>query len=206
MDTLTMQDVKSIIIHSLEQSFSPLAYDKLLQGFVANEKTSGVKQTEDLIHYTKLNAQRGKRISKTWRLNEALVEEIEKVKNPQKWMLITESWCGDAANAIPLIVKLASLNDQIDLRLVFRDENLDLMDQFSTNGGRSIPKLVALNQELDVLFTWGPRPAEAQELYMNWKNAADRTPYSDFQVILQKWYNQDAGKAMQEELLKLISS
>ncbi|MEM6829794.1 MAG: thioredoxin family protein [Bacteroidota bacterium] len=205
MDALAMQDLKSIIAQSMDQSISASDYETLLHDFAKSGKTSGTKQNEDLIHYTKLNAQRGKRINKTWQLDDLLVKEVKRIQDPQQWIVLTESWCGDAANAIPILARLAELNEQISLQVVFRDENLPLMDQFLTNGGRSIPKLLALDQNLDVLYTWGPRPKEAQTLYMNWRNSEDKIPYSEFHVILQKWYNEDAGKAMQKELLELMS-
>lgn len=204
MNELDNTAIKSIIVDATKQSLSAQAYNALLERFAKEGKTTGPEQKEDLIHYTKLNAQRGKRIRKTWLLNESLVNKIKAVDKSQHWLLITESWCGDAANSVPIIAQLADLNDNIDLKLVLRDDNLELMDQFLTNGGRSIPKLIVTNEAYEVLYTWGPRPAEAQSIHSNWRNSENRIPYSEFHVVLQKWYNEDAGKAMQEELLRLM--
>ncbi len=191
-------DLKQIIANSLNQSYSADEYQTILNNFAAEGKTSG-EQKEDLIYYTKLNAQRSKRIGKTSVINPELEAKI-KTMPKQIWLLITETWCGDAANSVPLIAKLAEVNPLIDLRIVLRDENLELMDQFLTKGGRSIPKLIALDQDLNVQFDWGPRPKDAQDLYWGWREREDREPYKEFQVTLQKWYNDNKSGAIQEEI------
>lgn len=194
-----------IIASSLSNSLSYEEYNDLLQSYAKEGKTTGPKQNEDLIYYTKLNVQRSRRITKTSTLNENIVDALRNVNEKQTWLLITESWCGDAANSVPIIAKLSESNSNIDLRLVLRDENPDLMDEFLTRGGRSIPKLIVLDENSQVLFTWGPRPEEAQELYDAWRNSEEKAPYKEFQVELQKWYNQDGGRSLQNELLELIS-
>jgi len=196
-------ETDNVIEQSLQNSISYPAYNDLLQEYAKEGKTTGPTQDEDLIYYTKLNAQRSKRITKTTTLNSELVSKIAKLDQKNDWLLITESWCGDAANSVPVIAKLAELSDHVDLRIVMRDENTDLIDRFLTRGGRSIPKLIVLNSSKEVLFAWGPRPEEAQELYDGWKNSQEEVPYKEFQVELQKWYNQDGGTSLQQELLDL---
>ena len=198
-------ETAKIIEQSVENSISYEAYNELLQEYAKEGKTTGPTQNEDLIYYTKLNAQRSKRITKTTQLNSELTLKIEKLVEKQEWLLITESWCGDAANSVPVISKLAALNKNIDLRIVMRDGSTDLIDQFLTNGGRSIPKLIVLNSNREIFFTWGPRPKVGQELYDEWENSENKTPYKEFQVELQKWYNQDGGASLQQELLGLFS-
>lgn len=188
---------------SILKSYSATEYAELLQDYSKEGKTTG-EQKDDLIYYTKLNAQRSKRIAKTVTLNADLVDQIKSIKENQNWVLITESWCGDAANGVPVLSALAELNNQIDLRIVLRDSNLELMDDFLTNGGRSIPKLIVTDDQFNVQFTWGPRPKIAQELYDEWRKSHVQVPYKEFQVELQKWYNQDAGKSIQDEIRKLL--
>lgn len=189
---------------NINKTYSPAEYTSLLQQYAKDGKTTG-EQKEDLIYYTKLNAQRSKRITKTLQLEPAIVDEIRAIEDKKNWLLITESWCGDAANSVPLISALAQLNTNIDLKIVLRDENLILMDQFLTNGGRSIPKLITTDLNDNVEFNWGPRPIPAQELYDAWKSNPNRAPYKEFQVVLQKWYNQDGGKSLQRELASLLN-
>ncbi|MEQ9405321.1 MAG: thioredoxin family protein [Cyclobacteriaceae bacterium] len=202
MEILTSE---SLFKQSFERAISPEGYMNLLQEYSAAGKTTGPKQAEDLIHYTRLNAQRGRRIFKTWTLNQELVEKIKSIGEKQTWLLLTESWCGDAANSVPVISRLANQNPSIDLKVLLRDSNLEIMDQYLTNGGRSIPKLIVIDQGFNELFTWGPRPQQAQDLYSEWRNSENRIPYSEFHLLMQQWYNQDKGEAVQRELLKFIS-
>lgn len=201
METL---ELDKIITEALENSVSHQEYYDLLQQFAIEGKTTGPKREEDLIYYTKLNAQRSKRIGKTTQLDELAISAISSIEKKQTWLLITESWCGDAANSVPVIAKLAELNKNIDLRIVLRDEHSELMEQFLTNDGKSIPKLIVLDGRNEVIFTWGPRPVEAQSFYMSWRNSEDKVPYKEFQVELQKWYNVDRGVSLQKELSALV--
>lgn len=199
-----MTKTKEIIQDSIKDSFSSSEYTNLLQEYAKDGKTTG-EQKEDLIYYTKLNAQRSKRIGKTVKLDLDLVAKMKSLEEKQNWILITESWCGDAANGVPVLSALSELNKNIDLRIVLRDTNIELMDEFLTNGGRSIPKLIVTDQEFNVLYSWGPRPKPAQKLYDEWRNNENKIPYKEFQVDLQKWYNQDASASMQQELIHLMN-
>ena len=196
-------DLKEIISNALNHSLSAQEYDLLLANYAAEGKTSGDTQSEDLIHYTKLNAQRSKRISKTTTLMSAVADLVKSLKK-QTWLLITETWCGDAANSVPVIAKLAALNPKIDLRIVMRDENTELIDQFLTKGGRSIPKLVVLDEELNVMGDWGPRPEALQKIYWDWRESEDKIPYSEFHLVIQKWYNENKSEAIQTEFMELM--
>ena len=196
-------DTKQIIKHALNKSMSSSEYSDLLNEYAREGKTSGA-QNDDLIYYTKLNAQRSRRIDKTTHVNDDLIREVIALPS-QTWLLITETWCGDAANSVPVIAKLAELNPSIQLRVVFRDENPELIDHFLTKGGRSIPKLIGLDDQLNVLFDWGPRPEELQTIYWNWRDKEDREPYKEFQVEMQKWYNENKSIAIQKELQDQIS-
>lgn len=194
---------ENIIKEAMDKSIAIGEYDTMLQAYAKEGKTSG-DQKENLIHFTKLNAQRSRRIMKTTQLMDAVVDKVRSVSR-QTWLLITETWCGDAANSVPVIAKLAEENSDIDVRVVLRDENLPLMDQFLTNGGRSIPKLIGLDEALNVLFDWGPRPEGARALHADWKASDNGVPASEFQVILQKWYHDDKGQSIQQELLERLS-
>lgn len=120
------------------------------------------------------------------------------------WLVITEAWCGDAAQNIPPIEKIANLNDRIETRYILRDENTELMDQFLTSGSRSIPKLIALDADtLDVLGTWGARPEAAQKLYYELKEkGAEKAAIMEH---LQRWYNADRTLSLQNEFVNLLA-
>ena len=120
-----------------------------------------------------LNDRRMKRLDKTIKISEETIQEFQKVKQPQTWLVLTEGWCGDAAQNLPILDKIASDTANIDLKIVLRDENLDLMDLFLTNGGRSIPKLIALDKDNNVLDFWGPRPTIATKMVADYKEKND---------------------------------
>lgn len=198
----SMNSLSKIINQAMEQSMSYEEYLKLMTSLTETGRASGPIQSESLIHYTKLNNQRMTRLIKTTSVDEYALTAIDK---PQTWLIITESWCGDAAQTVPLIQKLAETNALIDTRYVLRDDNLELMDEFLFRGGRSIPKLIILDENHEVLGSWGPRPQEAQMLFDNWKKEETPRPYSEFSVELQKWYLKDKGQSTVDEISEIVS-
>src|SRR6202000_1072870 len=136
-------------------------------------RTTGPNQSDDFIHYTQLSQQRMHRLEKTIQVTPEAEVLIRAIAVPQTWLVLTEAWCGDASQSLSVMHALAQLNPLIDLRVLLRDENLELMDQYLTNGvSRSIPKLIGLDSaSLEVLFTWGPRPAPLQADFMQRKAA-----------------------------------
>lgn len=199
-----MDRLEHIIHSALKSSFSYIEYESLFSEYAANGKTTGPNQSEEMINYTKLNHSRGKRVSKTLSLQDELIAELRKIEEPVTFLLITETWCGDAANSVPVIGKIADENERIQLRIVLRDENPELIDEFLTNGGRSIPKLIILDNEQNVIGTWGPRPKPAQDLFTDWKKSEDRPSFHEFHITLQKWYNEDRSYSIQSELKDLL--
>lgn len=197
--------MKDIIKKSLVNTLSYIAYKDLVSRLLAEGKSTGPNQSEFLTNYSMLNDRRMKRLDKTVKLTESTTSFISKVDKKQTWLVITEGWCGDAAQNLPVIHKMASVNENIDLKLVLRDDNLELMDLFLTNGGRSIPKLVALDEKLDVLFTWGPRPTIATKMVADYKEKHGELD-AQFKQDLQVWYNKNKGVNVQEDFVALLSN
>ena len=201
MNNLT---VKQIIKESLKKSISYQEYRELVHQYVLDNSTSGLEKTEELANYTALNDRRMKRWDKTLKVTEADKIRIQNFNGNVTWLVITESWCGDAAHVIPVLNKIAELSDNIDLKLVFRDENDDLMDHFLTNGGRAIAKLIMIDKySTEVLGTFGPRPSEATKLVEAYKIKHGKlTP--EFKEDLQLWYNKDKGQSVILDILSLL--
>ncbi|MCO7184575.1 thioredoxin family protein [Tenacibaculum sp. XPcli2-G] len=195
--------MKKIIQNSLEKAFSYSEYRDLVSDLIAQGKSTGPNQSDDLLNYSKLNDKRMKRLDKTVKLTEETLAKIKDVKESQTWLVLTEGWCGDAAQNLPVINKIAEENPNINLKLVLRDENLELMDEFLTNGGRSIPKLIALNKENEVINTWGPRPTEATKMVVDYKEKHGSLD-ADFKTDLQVWYNKNKGENTQEDLISML--
>jgi len=202
-----MTEVKAAPItrEILNDSYTYAQYRELIDNLMAENKTTGENHSEAMLHYTKMNTYRMKRLDKTTELLPELEERLNQVERPMIWLVLTEAWCGDAAQIIPVLQKMADQTEIIDLKLLLRDQNLEIMDEFLTNGrSRSIPKLVVLDAEtLDVLGDWGPRPTEVQEMYDDWREN-DGEDYREISEALQKWYANDKTKTTQAELLPYL--
>jgi len=201
---LKIHSLQQIIKNSLNKSISYQKYRDLVHQLALENSTSGNEKTEDLAEYTALNDRRMKRWDKTLKISEEDKKRIQDFKGNVTWLVITESWCGDAAHVIPVLNKIAGFSENIDLRLVFRDENEALMNQFLTNGGKSIAKLVMIdNATWEVLGTFGPRPSEATKLVEAYKIKHGKlTP--EFKKDLQLWYNKDKGQSVILDILSLL--
>lgn len=195
--------MKEVIEKSLESALTYSEYRTLVSDLLAENKSTGANQSEALYDYSFLNDRRMKRLDKTSKLTEDTLAKIKDVEEEQTWIVLTEGWCGDAAHNIPVLNKMAEENPNIDLQLVLRDENLELMDNFLTNGGRSIPKLVAVNKDKEVLFTWGPRPSVATKMIADYK-AEHGVVDAEVKKDLQVWYNKNKGTNVQEDILSLL--
>jgi hypothetical protein len=160
------------------------------------------EQKKQKFEFLKLNLQRTQRLDKTFEPTLETKELFSQIINRQQWIIITENWCGDSAQVVPVITKLAQLNDKIDLKILLRDSNLDYMDLYLTNGGRAIPKLIVYDENSEELFQWGPRPNEAKELFSKLKN--DGMEKSDINKELHLWYGRNRGKEIEKEILELI--
>ena len=166
--------------------------------------TSNLSEDEkEKLPNVKLNFQRSSRIHRTYKVDESIQSAIAKITKPQTWVLITESWCGDSAQNIPYIVEIAKLNPLIEIKIVLRDQNFEFMDLYLANGTRSIPKLIALDENGDELFQWGPRPKEAQELVTRLK--AEGKTKEEFLEQLHLWYGRNRGKELEKEILQLLN-
>ncbi|HVU99146.1 MAG TPA: thioredoxin family protein [Puia sp.] len=190
----------------LQKAISYEAYIALIDQLVINGETTGPDQSEAFVHYTALNQQRMHRWEKTIQLVPSVESALRGIMAPQTWLVLTEAWCGDAAHSIPVLHALAALNPLITLRFIFRDENLELMDRYLTNGvSRSIPKLIALDTAThEELFTWGPRPAPLQATFM--KMREEGMAYAAIKEELQRWYNKDKSVTIQQEMAALAAA
>lgn len=195
----------AVITHEvLEKAMSYQEYKSMTERLLNEGKTTGPNQTEDYVHYTKLNFQRMKRLDKTTEINQELKSHLESITDEQIWLVISEPWCGDAAQNVPVIQKMADLNSKIEVKIILRDENLEIMDNYLTNGGRAIPKLIALDKStLEEKFIWGPRPASIQEV-MNELKANNVTDLHQMVEKIQIAYNNDHTASVQSEFISIL--
>ncbi len=196
--------MQEIIKSSLAKSLTYADYRKQVTDLLKEGKSTGNEQSEDLTKYSELNEVRMNRLDKTIQISDEVKIGLSNLQANYLWIVISEGWCGDAAQLLPIINKMAELSINIDLRIVLRDENEALMNQFLTNGGKAIPKLLILDAEtLTVLSDWGPRPEGAKNLILDYKaqfGMIDEIAKTE----LQKWYLHDKGVSTQNEILELV--
>lgn len=179
---------------------------QLMEVLVAEGRNTGMAQSADYTFYTKLNLSRFQRLDKTVVLPEDAVKIAQNAKS-MKWWIITESWCGDGAQSMPVMQKIAEASGgKIDIRIILRDEHTEIIDQYLTNGGRAIPKLIAIDTETDAeIFQWGPRPAFAQKMMMDWRADKQGKSLEEIEKELHGWYNKDKGESVLGEFLALLN-
>ena len=176
-------------------------YKELHKRLVDENRTTGGHTEPAYLEYTQLNWQRIKRWEKQAKLTDQETDWLKQQNAPTRWVVLTELWCGDAAPSLPLMAKIAEIHPGLELEILLRDENLDLMNQFLTRGAQSIPKLIQYSR--DTISSWGPRPAGAAKLIDNYKiqhGKLDATAREQ----LQQWYNENKGRQIISELLVLL--
>jgi hypothetical protein len=196
--------MKIAVAESLLKSHSYVKYRAIVSDLLKSRKVTGNQQSEQLTHYTQLNEARMNRLDKKTVIYQDNIKKLLSLKKYYVWLVISEGWCGDAAQILPILNKMAAMTKQIDLRIVLRDENDSLMNQFLTNGARSIPKLIVLEPDTyKVLCSWGPRPKGATDLITSYKRqygTIDETAKTE----LQLWYLHDKGLTAQTEVADLM--
>ncbi|MBN8568213.1 MAG: thioredoxin family protein [Ignavibacteria bacterium] len=197
--------MKNVIdISKIENRYSYEKYMNLSEELVEQKRTTGLSQSESLVEYTKLNYFRMTRVDKTMVVKHDVKNLIESIDEKKYWILITEAWCGDAAQTVPIIGRLAELNKNIELIIILRDENTELMDKYLTNGARSIPMLISLNENFEEEWHWGPRPRPAQAMVIENKET-QALSFDEIKKQVQLWYAEDKTNTTQLEILKKIN-
>lgn len=185
--------------------YSYPAFIQLMKDLVGEGKYTGNVQGDDFMFWTKLSLQRLERWAKTLTITDEMATAA-KAAPSQLWWIITESWCGDAAQTVPVMEKIAEASEgKIELRFIFRDANPQIMDQYLTNGTRSIPVVIAVsNASGEELFHWGPRPAVPQAMMVNWKKDNQGKTLLDIEREIHSWYANDKGVTFEQEILALM--
>ncbi|GAA3991800.1 thioredoxin family protein [Hymenobacter antarcticus] len=185
-------------------AYSYPEFRALVGTMAAEHRTSGPEQSPGLIRYTAQNLTHLDRAAAV-PLLPALVETLQKLPQPEQWLVLGEAWCGDTAHTLPILASLAAQSaGRVTLHVVLRSDHPALMAAHQTDGKNSIPKLVRQAAETGAsLGDWGPRPAAAQLLAHELHN--DKTLHTN-QVVkgMNDWYEADNGQAVQQELLALL--
>ncbi len=192
---------------AIKEYYTYDAFFQWTEELASKNETSGLDQTDDHKKFTQLNYKRMERWNKTFFLNEELSCVLKALKTKQTWILITETWCGDSAQLLPGIAKIAAASEgKITLKIILRDNNPDWINAYLTNGTKSVPKLISFDDNGTELFIWGPRPQGAIDILTHWKANLDTIDKEQFHVNLHTWYGKDKGAGLQQEFEKLLSN
>jgi hypothetical protein len=200
--------MNNTITHKLlnEKSLSYEDYIKLTEEIVAGKSEDEIYKNEKMLNYTKDNLARMNNITSTLNIDKRLYNELQQMQEKQIWVCITESWCGDASQIVPALYLVASCSANIEFRILLRDSNDDVMNNYLTNGSKSIPKLIILKPEnLQEIETWGPRPAVVQKIVQEQKDDTS-TSFGDKVRMIHSWYNENQSKDLQEEFITIVKA
>lgn len=132
------------------------------------------------------------------RIADSYVDRVHALGRNWHLLALSEDWCGDAVNALPVVAKLADLAGNLDLRVLGRDANPDIMDAHLTGASRSIPVIILLDAQFNECGWWGPRPLELQTWVLGPGQALDKTErYRE----TRRWYARDQGRAILDEVV-----
>jgi hypothetical protein len=187
-----------------QRGMTPAEYRRYFETEVARAGLAAADSQDPHVRYLPLNLHRTVRIEETYTPSRKVQTAVQAIKGPQLWMVLAEPWCGDCAQNLPYIAKIAACNASIDLRILLRDQNPDIMDAYLTNGTRSIPKLVAFDSQGNELFQWGPRPQPAAELFRQLKESG--APREEVIQKLHLWYGRNRGRTLEAEFVALLSA
>ncbi|MDF0715135.1 thioredoxin family protein [Muricauda sp. 334s03] len=199
------QNRLEIVQEYIEKAMDYPRYSELVRQLAKTGKTTGPNQSEVMVNYTKLGDRRMARWEKTFKIPEDIQQKLESLEKDLVFLALTESWCGDAAASLPIINKVAETSPNIALKVVLRDESVDLMDTFLTNGARSIPKVIVLDKtKNEIVGEWGPRPSIATQMVEDCKREHGKLT-DEFKQELQVWYNKNKGENILEDILELLA-
>jgi len=165
------------------------------------ERYLAAQTFDEFVSAAQVNQELWRAVAKGVRLPEGAVARAAAAGGAWHLLVLNEDWCGDAVNTVPVLARLADEAPNLDLRVLGRDANLDLMDAHLTNGARSIPVALVLDDEFRERAWWGPRPAELQRWVLTEGQALDKAArYRE----VRKWYARDRGRTTVEEVLAMI--
>ena len=135
------------------------------------------------------------------RVPEEIAARVRALPGRRHLLVLSEDWCGDAVNTVPVIARLAASATNLDLRILARDRNPDLRDAHLTNGSRSIPVVMVLDEQFTECGWWGPRPAPLQRWVLE---TGLGMPKEERYREVRRWYARDQGRTTLDEIVALL--
>ncbi len=193
------------LFKSAKALYSYEDYKHLLIQLYEQGKSTGETQSKARYEATAINLQRIRRLDKTLVIRDEIRSLLKGLNRRWNWYLISEGWCGDSAQNLPYIARIAQLHDNITLKILLRDDNPFIMDQYLTNGGKAVPKLICLDADSDEeQGTWGPRSSGIAEKVKAYKAEFPDASHDEFVLNIHGWYAKDKGLSLQQDFTSLI--
>ena len=197
-------DFDSLVKRRATELLTYDAYMDLMAAQAAGTAPEGDAEAAERLEYTRLNLHRSRRIARTWRPSDELTARLDALPAGETWLVLSEPWCGDSAQCLPCVAVMAAGRPGIDLRVLLRDANPEVMDRFLTDGKRAIPVVAMFDAAGRPVGRWGPRPAAAQAVF-----AAAKAEGLEKPGVLERlhlWYGRDRGGALDEEFRALLAA
>jgi len=156
---------------------------------------------KDYHEYYKLGLQRMHRMLKTFKPDQEQTQLLNSKNFKGRILIISEPWCGDASAVLPVVTRFFS---HAEIRITYRDQEPSLINSFLTNGSKSIPVVIFIDESYKVVAHWGPRPKFGYHLFMKHKSDPEKYTEEQFHNDLQIYYAKNNGKDIISEILKLI--
>lgn len=155
-------------------------------------------------NYLVMNQRRFQRAEKNFQLSEALLSEIKSISKAEKWVVISEPWCGDAAHLLPVIHNISLQNSLIEFDIELRDVTPFRIEQFLANGTKSIPVFIRYDEKMNYISHWGSRPKVLSDLIADMKSKG--AVKEEFVAFAQNWYHHHLVESMNLEMQEFFKS
>jgi hypothetical protein len=188
----------------LARTISWAEYYAIAQGYVGSDDKPELYRNEKMLRYTKENINRMDHILQTINIQSKLYNAMTAISTDLIWVVLTEPWCGDASQVVPVLYTIAGCSEHISFRIVQSDAYPEVLTDYLTAGSRSIPKLICLRADtLEEFGTWGPRPAVLHTMVQAHKDDPDMSFGAKVRMV-HDWYGADQTLSIQEEFIDLV--
>jgi hypothetical protein len=174
---------------------------ELIDGTTSRDRYLGAPEFDEMLATARENVDLWTAVWRRAVVPDEYLRRVEALGGAWHLLVLSEDWCGDAVNTVPVVAKLAELSPNLDLRVLARDENPDLMDAHLTGASRSIPVVIALDEEFRERGWWGPRPAELQAWVLGAGRAVEKAERYKY---VRAWYARDRGLMTLEAVVSML--
>jgi hypothetical protein len=172
-----------------------------IYAFKANQANLNEEELQHLI-YLQNNYLSIQNSLNSYSPSDSIKQQTNKQKTTLNVYIIMENWCGSSAGNVPYIVKLLSENPLIKITIVLRDTNIEFMDEYLTNGKRSIPKVIGFDDDGNEKFVWGSASKMQAEFAATVQ--ARNIDFQDFVKEIQAWFVENNAKAIESDFLEIF--